>query len=125
MRAFLCLLRYSMPRRLACLAALLTSLPGVAQLQPSPSWEADAARPEAPTAALVHKALPPTQAVQPAATPWRSAHETVAEFPRGHADIVAWEARHSTSAAPVAPTPPVAGHQHGHHHYPATPGRQP
>ena len=38
---------------------------------------------------------------------WRQANESVAAFPRGHADILAWEARQRT-------LPPSSANHQGH-----------
>ncbi len=81
-----------------------------AQAQPV----ADAAIPDAPSAPLPYQALPTPQplASLPEGTRWRLANDAVAAFPRGHADIAAWEARQSAhgEAAPI-PTRTDAGHE--------------
>lgn len=102
------------PRRLVCLALWVPAL----SLAQSPAPAADAANPSAPTAPLVHQGLRPQPALEAAATPtdWRTTHEAVAAFPRGHADIVRWEARQGTASAP-APTGSAAAtgaHHQGH-----------
>ncbi len=79
-----------------------------------------ASDPLAPAGALVHRSVftgdaPP---VETATVAWREAHDAVAATPRGHADIVAWEARQAApSAASVAP---AAGHG-AHRHPPSDP----
>ena len=71
----------------------------------------NAADPQAPTAPLFYLELPSPAPEAPAPS-WRQAHDAVAEFPRGHADILAWEA--SAAAAQPAPTAAAGGHaQHG------------
>lgn len=83
-----------------------------AQAQPV----ADAAVPDAPSAPLRYQALHTLQplASLPEDASWRLANEAVAAFPRGHADIAAWEARQSAHAeAAPTPTPTDAGHE-GH-----------
>jgi hypothetical protein len=45
---------------------------------------------------------------------WRAANAAVAAFPRGHADIVRWEA----SQQPIPPAAPAAPHDHHHGHQP-------
>ena len=95
--------RFSLPLRrwTACLVLLA---PPLAMAQTA----LNAADPQAATAPLHYTELP-TPAPETATPNWRQAHEAVAEFPRGHADILAWEA--SAAAAQPAPT---AGHaQHG------------
>lgn len=91
-------------RQAACLA-LLTPLAALAQGAPPQ----DAARPDAPTAPLVHAAMPPAPQgdTAPSHNAWREAHEAVAEFPRGHADILAWEKQAAASGG----QPPRA-HKH-------------
>ncbi len=70
----------------------------------------NAADPQAPTAPLFYLELPSPAPETPAPS-WRQAHDAVAEFPRGHADILAWEAR--------ATAPPGAHAQHQHPPAPA------
>ncbi|PUA96300.1 hypothetical protein C8C99_1115 [Acidovorax sp. 107] len=109
------------PTRLACLTLLF---PLLAQAQ-SPS-ALDAARADAATAPLTYAAMPqqpPLVDTLPTPQAWRQAHEAVGAFPRGHADIVAWEAQSATAApssapatATAVPQPPLhQGMQHGNH----------
>jgi len=75
------------------------------------AWaQAPAADPAAPTPPLRHDPLPASGAAPTAETGWRAANRAVAEFPRGHADILAWEARQRGDHAP-----PGAHHPHGEH----------
>ena len=92
---------------------LLTPLIALAQ---SPAFLQDAANPEAPGAPLVHPGMAPLPLGNstPAPNAWREAHQAVAAFPRGHADILAWEQQSAASPA-LSPT----------HTPPATPGGQP
>ena len=92
---------------------LLTPLIALAQ---SPAFPQDAANPEAPGAPLVHPGMAPLPLGNstPAPNAWREAHQAVAAFPRGHADILAWEQQSAASSA-LSPT----------HTPPATPGGQP
>lgn len=94
--------RFSLPlhRWTACLVLLA---PPLAMAQTA----LNAADPLATTAPLRYTELP-TPAPETAAPNWRQAHEAVAEFPRGHADILAWEA--SAVAAQPAPTAAPGGH---------------
>lgn len=103
--------------------------------QPPAAGAADAAEPAAPAAPLVHPRFGPPEARPGAtsATPtWQQANETVARFPRGHADLVAWEARQRAAeaagaAGAAAPPGGPAGHA-GHRHHPEhtpSPGTQP
>jgi len=119
--------RFSLPLRrwTACLVLLA---PPLALAQTA----LNAADPQAPTAPLFYLELPSPAPETPAPS-WRQAHDAVAEFPRGHADILAWEARatappgaHAQHQQPPAPAaaagtavhPPKPMH-HGHHaHHP-------
>lgn len=112
------------PMRLACLALLS---PVLAQAQSPVAL--DAARADAATAPLTYTAMPqqpPLVDALPTPQAWRQAHEAVGAFPRGHADIVAWEAQGATATPPAAPAAPPAaprpphhpGMQHGSHDSP-------
>ena len=86
--------------RLACLA-LLSPLLAQAQGPSAP----DATRADAPTAPLPYTAMPPQPPLVdalPTPQAWRQAHEAVGAFPRGHADIVAWEAQRGSAPPPRA-----------------------
>lgn len=95
-------------RQAACLA-LLTPLIALAEGQTS---AADAANPDAAGAPLVHHGMKPLQQGDdtPAPNAWREAHGAVAAFPRGHADILAWEKQTATNTAPA---PHKAMHMQG------------
>jgi hypothetical protein len=112
------------------LAALLLASPAavLAQNSPPPATgapppaSADASLPSAPTTPLAYLGIAPQPALAdaaPTATSWRDAHGAVAAFPRGHADIVAWEARNATqpgaTAAKPTQAPAASGGGHGHH----------
>lgn len=79
------------------------------------------------TPAPLHYTPLPLQSPQaPAEVDWAAANRAVAEFPRGHADIVHWEARNAT-ATPTPPHSQNPGPQPmpaGHHH-PAHQGARP
>ena len=45
------------------------------------------------------------QAQQPPESEWRQANRQVAEFPRGHADVLKWEQARQTAMPPVAGKP--------------------
>ncbi len=86
---------------LACLSAVW----GPTQAQPSRALQA--ADPATPASAAAPMALPATGAVAPQERPadiarareiWQRANERVAEFPRGHADLLRWEAKNPGSA---------------------------
>lgn len=109
--------------RLAACLALLTPLIALAQ---GPVATRDAANPDAPGAPLVHPGIKPmpTGNDTPAPNAWREAHDAVAAFPRGHADILAWEQQQSAAKPPLAPaTPSAASPQHSGHG--AQPAMQP
>lgn len=72
---------------------------------------ADATDPAAPAAPLQHPPLPASGAVVEGPGDWKAANAAVGEFPRGHADIVRWEA-----ARQPAPTAAEPSH-HDHHHH--------
>ena len=86
----------------ACTAAVL---PAWAQAQAPLHFATD---PAAATVAQQHQPLAASGSVETAQTDWLSANEAVATFPRGHSDILAWEAAQArASSAPAAqPTPP-------------------
>ena len=104
--------------RLARLALLAPSL-ALAQSPPQPaafdfSGAADGAAPPAP---LVYQGMQPLPAAstlpaqQLGAQGWRAANAAVAQFPRGHADIVGWEAARAKAGTGAAP-PPLPSMQH-------------
>lgn len=86
----------------ACTAA---AVPVWAQAQATPPIASD------PTAAapLHYQPLPMSGSVETAQTDWRSANEAVADFPRGHADILSWEAAQARPASAPAAAPMPAG----------------
>ncbi len=91
-----------------------------------PAWgQADAAAlaaaAPAPASHVPTLVQPPPAALEPAAPPpaaadlaqareaWQRANQRVAEFPRGHADLLKWEAGQPSLAAAPAPAPERAG----------------
>lgn len=109
---------------LAPLALASPALVHAAGAGTEPAVHHGAADPDAPTAPLTHQSLGPQPPVADAAAqpvPWSQANEAVAAFPRGHADILAWEARERAARRPAAPADPGAGP----HHHPAAPGGRP
>lgn len=97
----------------SCIAALslicLSALGWPALAQPDNALQA--ADPATPASAVAPLALPATGATAPQERPadiarareiWQRANERVAEFPRGHADLLRWEARNPGDAAPAA-----------------------
>ncbi|WP_291585357.1 hypothetical protein [Comamonas sp. UBA7528] len=93
---------------------------------PPPSPLPDWLQPTAPSRPLQHQPLPASGGVEQASTPWQAANAAVAQFPRGHADVLQREKAQAGSMpagsahhqhAPAAPTAaPAAGDHHGHHH---------
>ena len=111
------------PGQLACLAWLAPSLV-LAQNLPLSAF-AGAADPAAPTALLNYQGITPRplQAQQLGAQDWRMANAAVSDFPRGHADIVGWEAAQAraNAVAPALPAAPAALHGNPAADQPATP----
>ncbi len=102
-------------RHALCLALLS---PGIALAQ-GPAHPRDAADPEGAVTALVHPALAvlPPDIETPSPQTWHQGHDAVAEFPRGHADIVAWEQKAAAQpAATPAASAPHSGHSSQHRH---------
>lgn len=102
------------------LAALLATSPpihaqaddGQASPQAPVALLPGALDPSAPQLPLRHTALAPSGAVSQEWADWREANAAVAEFPRGHMDILRWEAGQAGTSA----TPADAAHgAHGAH----------
>jgi hypothetical protein len=100
------------------LALALTGLPVGASAQAMPGETAlRAADPATPSTPPAEPAMPgpaddealelPTD-IERARAIWRRANERVAEFPRGHIDLLRWEARNPADRLP-APVGPVTG----------------
>ena len=106
--------------RLARLALLAPSL-ALAQNPPPTVFDfSGAADGAAPTAPLVYQAIAPRSAArtlpaqQLGAQDWRAANAAVGQFPRGHADLVAWEATEAKAGnAATVSAPPSTSAQHG------------
>ena len=104
-------LRRPLLRPLAWLALLLPAMAGAQQ--PCAADPAPAATSQAPHAPLAYTPMqvqPPLQGADAPLAGWRAAHQAVAAFPRGHADILRGEA--SPGAAPAGSAP--AAHHQGH-----------
>ena len=95
------------------LNALALWLPAMAGAEPqATAGRAPAAAPAADHAPVAHRTLspmPPLPDADVLPTEWRAAHQAVASFPRGHADIVRWEASQGSAAATAQPQ-----HHQGH-----------
>ncbi len=106
----------------ACTVAVL---PAWAYAQGTPPNAGD---PAAAAVALHHPSLSASGGVEMGQTDWHSAHAAVAAFPRGHADILAWEAAQARSA-PASADAHAMPHAmpHSMHQHPAAsrPGGQP
>lgn len=100
MRAFFAL-RRPLLRPLAWLTLLLPAMAGAQP--PQAADPAPAATSAASPTPLAHISMRVQQPLPDADAPvadWRAAHEAVAAFPRGHADIVLWETAQGTAPAP-------------------------
>ncbi|MGV3493508.1 MAG: hypothetical protein ACO1OY_06540 [Ramlibacter sp.] len=91
-------------------AAALAAFVSVAAAEP-------AADPAAPVPRTEYRSVldPLPRGVEAGSIPWRDANAAVAEFPRGHIDLLKWEQRQG--AAPTTPPAAVpAPEPHGGHH---------
>ena len=116
----------------ALLLASLSAAPAQAQSAPptapaAPLPPAQVLNPAAATLPLTSPALPVSTAVAHEITDWRAANAAVGEFPRGHADVLKWEAlqasktsepqqQHQSSISRPAPQPATQPAPAGHHH---------
>ena len=99
---------------LACLwlLAFSSAIPwAIAQTPPTSTLAA--AEAIAPQRALVHPPLPTSSSVIAAPQDWRAANAAVGEFPRGHADVLRWEAAQQAVAPAAQPDAAAAQHEHG------------
>ena len=94
-------------------AGAISALPSLAaepHLAPAAAKAAVAVfNPAAPTAPLQHQPLTTSGAIVTQPGDWKAANAAVAQFPRGHADVLKWEK--AQSAAP-SQTTPAPSHQH-------------
>ena len=107
---------------LLAMGALL-SVPSGAQTPTAPSAAAHVLDADAPTRPLVHQPLENSGSIVTTPGDWRKANAAVGEFPRGHADIVKWEAAAQSGKsdnAGKAAQPDEQGH-HMHHSHGAKP----
>ena len=95
--------------KLHCLAAAL------AVASPMLADAADAADPAAPVPLPTYRPVLPATPTDLAeeAIPWRKANADVARFPRGHADLLKWEAAQERQAPSPATETPTPEHRHG------------
>ena len=68
--------------------------------------------PAAPTLPLQHLPLPASGSIATEPMDWKAANQAVAQFPRGHADVLQWE---KAQAAPQPQTPASPANAHPHH----------
>lgn len=78
---------------------------------PQPHTSASVFSPSAPTLPLQHESLPASSTIVGQPGDWKAANAAVAQFPRGHADVIKWE----KAQAPV--TSHQAAPAHGHHQH--------
>ena len=94
-------------------ALVLAAATPWAQAQTTPplptasSTPADWLSPAADTLPLQHPALPASGGVEQTNTPWADANAAVGAFPRGHADVLRWEAAQRAAVAAPAPAVPA------------------
>ena len=71
--------------------------------------------PAAPTLPLQHPPLPTSGSITTEPMDWKAANQAVAQFPRGHADVLQWEKAQAAPQpkAPAAPTNAQPHHRHG------------
>ena len=98
----------------ACMVAALLAFAPVPAWAHAPAARPLASDPVAATLPLHHLPLSISGELVAVPTDWRSAHEAVAEFPRGHTDILLWEAgqARATTAPAAAHTMPIGVHHH-------------
>ena len=88
----------------------------------TPALAADPTDPAAAVPSLEYRSVFSGQAtgVEEESVDWKKANAAVAEFPRGHIDLLKWEERHPAPAASSAPSPapaapaPAAPRSHQH-----------
>lgn len=74
--------------------------------------------PAAPTQPLQHPPLPASGDIVSQPGDWKAANAAVAEFPRGHGDVLKWEKAqsHAPRAEPAHTHEHAHGQQHDHRH---------
>ena len=72
--------------------------------------------PTAATAPLQHQPLAASGAIVAQPSDWKAANAAVAQFPRGHADVLKWEKAQLAAPGHTAPMPaPAPAHPHHQH----------
>ena len=94
----------------------MSTLPGIAAEAATTNASASASPavldPAAPSAPLHHSALPTSGAIVAQPGDWKAANAAVAQFPRGHADVLKWEKAQAKVSEKASPTP---AHDSAHH----------
>ena len=115
-------LAHSLPIFALALAFGASALPSLAAEPPATSATSAVAEskaavfnPAAPTAPLKHQALSASGAIVAQPGDWKAANAAVAQFPRGHADVLKWEKAQLATPGHTAPMPAPTHlhHQHG------------
>ena len=91
----------------------MSTLPGIAAEAATTNASASASAsaspavldPAAPSAPLHHRALPTSGAIVTQPGDWKAANAAVAQFPRGHADVLKWEKAQAKVSEKASPTP--------------------
>ena len=99
----------------------MSTLPGIAAEAATTNRSASASAstspavldPAAPSAPLHHSALPTSGAIVTQPGDWKAANAAVAQFPRGHADVLKWEKAQAPATGKTTP-PAAPAHDSGH-----------
>ena len=100
-------------------AAIAAAASPLAFAQAAPSQASPPAQdnrvfsPSAPTLPLQHQPLTASGDIVTQPGDWKAANAAVAEFPRGHGDVLNWEKAQSPAAKTTEQATPAQGHQ-GH-----------
>ncbi|MEN5180863.1 hypothetical protein [Comamonas sp. 4034] len=98
------------------------SQPAVNPAESAPTLS-DPASPQAPTAPLRHQPMAASGTIVAQPGDWKEANAAVADFPRGHADVIRWEKDHAAMHDRAAGEAHVCPHHPQHHRH--NPGGQP
>ena len=95
----------------------MSTLPGIAAEAATTNASAPASLavldPAAPSASLHHSTLPPSGNIVAQPGDWKAANAAVAQFPRGHADVLKWEKAQAPATGKTTP-PAAPAHDSGH-----------
>ena len=97
----------------------MSTLPGIAAEAATTNTSASASSsptvfdPAAPSVTLHHSALPTSGAIVTQPGDWKAANAAVAQFPRGHADVLKWEKAQAPATGKTTP-PAAPAHDSGH-----------